>query len=277
MSGTLLVAATPIGNPGDASQRFVAALRDAELIAAEDTRRLRRLAGDLGVELTGKVVSFFEGNETRRSEELRDRLLAGDDVLLVSDAGMPTVSDPGYRLVVACAAADIEVTVLPGPSAVLTALAISGLPTDRFVFEGFLPRKAKQRQSQIAELAEIGRTIVLFESPRRVHDTLVDLAAGLGGDRPAAVCRELTKTHEEVRRGTLDELAQWALSGVLGEVVLVVDGSKRTSQVDPSQWLPQVEAYMASGMSRRDAVDQVADRAGVSRRVVYKEVLASDS
>lgn len=278
VSGTLIIAATPIGNPKDASYRLVAALAEAELIAAEDTRRLRRLAGELGVELHARVVSLFEGNEVRRTEELLEQLGRGVDVLLVSDAGMPTVSDPGYRLVLACAQANIDVTVIPGPSAVLAALAVAGLPTDRFVFDGFLPRKANQRRRQIAELATLGRTVVLFESPRRVGSTLQDLAATFGGDRLAAVCRELTKTYEEVRRGTLTELAEWASDGLLGEIVIVVGGADSGSgEPDPALWIGQVAELVESGMSRRDAVDQVAAKFGVSRRIVYNAVLASDS
>lgn len=278
VSGTLIIAATPIGNPQDASYRLVAALGGAELIAAEDTRRLRRLAGELGVELSARIVSLFEANEIRRSEELLEDLRRGIDVLLVSDAGMPTVSDPGYRLVSACAAAGIEVTVLPGPSAVLAALAVSGLPTDRFVFDGFLPRKANQRRRQIAGLATLGRTVVLFESPRRVGATLQDLAAAFGAERPVVVCRELTKTYEETRRGTLGELAQWAHDGLLGEIVIVVAGADgRDAEPDPMKWIGEVAELVRSGMSRRDAVDQVAATFGVGRRAVYNAVLASDS
>jgi 16S rRNA (cytidine1402-2'-O)-methyltransferase len=276
--GTLTIAATPIGNPQDASSRLVAALADAELIAAEDTRRLRRLAGELGVELSAKIVSLFEGNEVRRTAELLAQLSEGVDVLLVSDAGMPTVSDPGYQLVSGCGEADIDVTVIPGPSAVLAALAVSGLPTDRFVFDGFLPRKSGQRRRQISELATLGRTVVLFESPRRVGATLKDLAEVLGPDRPAAVCRELTKTYEEIRRGTLAELADWAQDGLLGEVVIVVGGvSSSGPESDPTKWISEVAELVESGMSRRDAAAQIAAKSGVSRRVVYNAVLAADA
>ena len=278
VTGTLTVAATPIGNVGDASDRLRLALTGAELIAAEDTRRLRRLAADLGLDVTARIVSLFEGNERERTEALIEKLGSGEDVLLVSDAGMPTISDPGYRLVGACVDAGISVTALPGPSAVPTALAVSGLPTDRFVFDGFLPRKGGQRQKQLAEYRSVGRTVVLFESPRRLAATLQDLADVLGPDCRAAVCRELTKTHEEIRRGTLAELSEWAASGVLGEVVLVIDPSTQAATGgETDDWPAEVAALVEQGLSRRDAVDQVAVRHEVSRRVVYKKVLDSDS
>ena len=270
MTGTLTIAATPIGNPADSSRRLTAAIAEAELIAAEDTRRLRRLAVELDVTISAKVVSLFEGNEARRSEELLERLKSGDNVLLVSDAGMPTVSDPGFRLVASCADAGVEVTVLPGPSAVLAALAVSGLPTDRFTFEGFLPRKRGPRIKRIRQLAGLEHTLVFFESPRRVGGTLADLVAVLGETRRAAVCRELTKTHEEVRRGTLSELVEWANSGVLGEIVIVVGGlDPAEAATDSDSWAVEVERLVVAGLTRRSAVDEVALRKGVSRRVVY--------
>lgn len=273
MTGTLTIAATPIGNPLDASTRLRHAIAGVNVIAAEDTRRLRRLAAELDVEVAAQIVSLFEGNEARRSEELLDRLQAGDDVLLVSDAGMPTVSDPGYRLVVACAEAGVDVTVLPGPSAVLAALAVSGLPTDRFAFEGFLPRKRGQRTKRLGKLASSEYTMVFFESPRRVRATLGDLVAVLGPTRRAAICRELTKIHEEVRRGTVSELAEWADSGVLGEVVIVVAGLDPAEvATDPGIWTQEVERLVAAGLTRRSAVDEVALRKGVSRRVVFDAI-----
>ena len=224
-AGTLTLAAAPIGQPGDASGRLTRALAAAGLIAAEDTRRLRRLAGSLGVRLSGRVVSYYDDVEARRTPELLAELTSGQDVLLITDAGMPGVSDPGYRLVAAAAEAGVRVTVLPGPSAVTTALVISGLPSDRFAFEGFPPRKAGERARRFAELATERRTLVFFESPRRTGATLAELAAAFGADRRAAVCRELTKTHEEVLRGTLGELAGETRDGVLGEVTLVVAGA----------------------------------------------------
>lgn len=273
MTGTLTIAGTPIGNPSDSSTRLAAAITEAELIAAEDTRRLRRLATELDVRVTAKVVSLFEGNEARRSEELLERLQSGQNVLLVSDAGMPTVSDPGFRLVAACAEAGVCVTVVPGPSAVLAALAVSGLPTDRFSFEGFLPRKRGQRTKRIGKLASSEHTLVLFESPRRVGETLTDLLTVLGGTRRAVVCRELTKTHEEIRRGTLSELAEWAESGVLGEVVIVVAGVDPTEvTTDSDIWASEVERLIAAGLTRRSAVDEVALRYRVSRRIVFDAI-----
>ena len=225
--GTLTVAAAPIGQPADASPRLAAALAAADVIAAEDTRRVRRLAGALGAELSGQVVSYYDGVERSRVPRLLADLQHGRDVLLVTDAGMPGVSDPGYRLVSAAAEAGIPVTVLPGPSAVTAALAVSGLPSDRFCFEGFPPRKPGERSRRFAELAAEPRTLVFFESPRRVAATLAELAAALGPGRPAVACRELTKTHEEIRRGTLGDLAEWAAAGVLGEITLVVAGLGR--------------------------------------------------
>jgi 16S rRNA (cytidine1402-2'-O)-methyltransferase len=229
--GTLTIAAVPIGQPADASGRLAAALQSAGLIAAEDTRRLRRLAAALGVRLTARLVSYYDDVESRRAPGLLAELAAGQDILLISDAGMPGVSDPGYRLVAAAAEAGLRVTVLPGPSAVTTALVISGLPSDRFVFEGFPPRKAGERTRRFAELAAEPRTLVFFESPRRIGATLAELAAAFGPERRAAVCRELTKTHEEIRRGTLAELTAWAGSGtVRGEITLVVAGLGRRSR-----------------------------------------------
>lgn len=273
MSGTLTLAATPIGNPGDASARLVAALGSAQTVAAEDTRRLRRLADDLGIEVAARTVSFFEGNERARTEQLLQHLRDGGDVLLVTDAGMPLVSDPGHRLVAACADEGIDVVVLPGPSAAIAALAVSGLPAERFCFEGFLPRKSGERRRRVAELAAETRTMVLFESPRRAGESLADLAEAFGGDRRACVCRELTKTHEEVRRGTLAQLGEWASGGLLGEVTIVVAGAPVAEAAgDPDSWREDVAALVAQGSSRRDAVDRVAAETGASRREVYRAV-----
>src|SRR3954449_6360388 len=209
-SGVLVLAATPIGRAGNAPPRLAAELSGADVVAAEDTRRLKRLVGELGVTVAGRVVSYFEGNESARTPVLLEALLAGERVLLVTDAGMPSVSDPGYRLVVAAVEHDVRVTAVPGPSAVLTALAVSGLPVDRFCFEGFLPRKAGERARRLAGIAEDERTMVFFEAPHRTEAALAAMAGAFGTDRPAAVCRELTKTHEEVRRGGLADLASWA-------------------------------------------------------------------
>jgi 16S rRNA (cytidine1402-2'-O)-methyltransferase len=228
--GVLTVAAAPIGDPADASPRLAAALAAADVIAAEDTRRLRRLAAALGAQLSGRVVSYYDAAERGRVPGLLAALQGGRSVLLVTDAGMPGVSDPGYRLVAAAAAAGIRVTCLPGPSAVTAALAVSGLPSDRFCFEGFPPRRSGGRAKRFAELAAERRTMVFFESPRRAAATLAELAEAFGPDRRAVACRELTKVHEEIRRGTLAELAQWASGQVLGEVTLVVAGLGRANR-----------------------------------------------
>src|SRR5215204_1053521 len=253
-TGVLVLAATPIGRVADAPPRLAEELAQAEVVAAEDTRRLRRLAADLGVEVTGRVVSYFEGNESARTPQLLEALEAGDRVVLVTDAGMPSVSDPGYRLVVAAVAADIRVTAVPGPSAVLTALAVSGLPVDRFCFEGFLPRKAGERARRLAELAAEPRTMVFFEAPHRLAPALAAMADVLGDDRPAAVCRELTKTYEEVRRAGLRELAGWAAEGVRGEVTVVVAGAAAGEAASPSDLVAEVEALVTGrGVRLKDA------------------------
>ena len=217
---TILLAATPIGNDGDASARLCKAIEEADIIAAEDTRRFRGLAARLGVKVGGRVISFYEHNEAERLEGLIDAART-QTVLVVSDAGMPTVSDPGYRLICAAIENGVELSVLPGASAVLTALALSGLPTDRFCFEGFMPRKQSERLTALRALAREERTMIFFESPRRLGQTLTDMAEVFGGERCGAVCRELTKTHEEVTRGTLEELAHTYAGEVLGEIVLV--------------------------------------------------------
>lgn len=272
-SGVLVLAATPIGRPDDASPRLVAELAGADVVAAEDTRRLKRLSSDLGVTLGGRVVSYFEGNESARTPVLLEALLAGERVLLVTDAGMPSVSDPGYRLVAAAVEADVTVTAVPGPSAVLTALAVSGLPVDRFCFEGFLPRKAGERARRLAGLAAEERTMVFFEAPHRTEAALAALAEAFGGDRPAAVCRELTKTHEEVVRGPLADLVAWAGDGVRGEVTLVVQGATASvASSDPDDLRAAVAEREAAGTSRKDAILEVARAADVPKRVVYDAV-----
>jgi 16S rRNA (cytidine1402-2'-O)-methyltransferase len=274
MTGTLVLAATPIGQVGDAPPRLVAELAGADVVAAEDTRRLKRLCGDLGVAVSGRIVSYFEGNEAARTPVLVESLLAGERVLLVTDAGMPSVSDPGYRLVAAAVDAGVRVTAVPGPSAVLTALAVSGLPVDRFCFEGFLPRKAGERARRLAALATEERTMVFFEAPHRTAAALAALASAFGDDRPAAVCRELTKTHEEVRRGPLAELVEWAEAGVRGEVTLVVAGADPTANAptDPVGYREAVAELESSGTPRKEAIVQVARRAGVPKREVYDAV-----
>jgi 16S rRNA (cytidine1402-2'-O)-methyltransferase len=274
--GTLTVAAAPIGQPADASGRLAGALASAGVIAAEDTRRLRRLAGALGVRLTGRVVSYYDDVEARRVPALLAELSAGQDVLLITDAGMPGVSDPGYRLIAAAADAGLRVTVLPGPSAVTTALVISGLPSDRFAFEGFPPRRAGERARRFAELAAERRTLLFFESPRRLAATLAELATAFGGERRAAVCRELTKTHEEVIRGTLAELAARLAGGVLGEITLVVAGAPPArGAATPAEAAAAVAEREQAGIARKDAIAAVAKQAGLPRRAVYDAVVAS--
>jgi len=273
-AGVLVLAGTPIGQPGDAPARLAEELSTADVVAAEDTRRLKRLTTDLGVTITGRVVSYFEGNEQRRTPGLVEDLLAGRRVLLVTDAGMPSVSDPGYRLVAAAVEAGVRVTAVPGPSAVLTALAVSGLPVDRFCFEGFLPRKAGERSRRLADLTAEQRTLVFFEAPHRTEAALAAMAEAWGEDRPAAVCRELTKTHEEVRRGPLGELVAWAAEGVRGEVTIVVAGASPAAAIstDDATLRAEVRAREDQGMTRKDAILDVARLAGVPKREVYQAV-----
>jgi 16S rRNA (cytidine1402-2'-O)-methyltransferase len=267
----LVVAATPIGNVEDASPRLRAALAAADVVAAEDTRRLRRLAGALGVDIAGRVSSYYDAVEAARTPALLAEVRTGRTVLLVTDAGMPLVSDPGYRLVAAAAAEGLPVTVLPGPSAVLAALALSGLPADRWAFEGFLPRRSGDRASRLREVATDPRTTVFFEAPHRLAVTLAAMADAFGPDRPAAVCRELTKTFEEVRRGPLGELVTWAGAGVKGEITIVVAGAVAEHVVPSDAELAvHVRELVAAGMTTRDAVGAVAAERGISKRVVYQ-------
>jgi 16S rRNA (cytidine1402-2'-O)-methyltransferase len=275
--GRLLIAATPLGQPSDASARLVSALGSADVIAAEDTRRIRALAQALEVKPAGRVVSLFDANEASRVPALVDDIKAGATVLLVSDAGMPLISDPGYRLVAACIEAKAPVHCLPGPSAVTTALAVSGLPSDRFCFEGFAPRKQSARKSWLTTLAVEPRTCVFFESPRRLADTLKDAVGVLGPSRKAVVCRELTKTHEEIVRGSLAELADWASDGVLGEITVVLAGA--TPQADLETLVAEVNRLVDDGMRVKDACAQVvaANPGAPSRRELYDAVLRSRS
>ncbi|GAA1882721.1 16S rRNA (cytidine(1402)-2'-O)-methyltransferase [Lapillicoccus jejuensis] len=272
--GVLVLAATPIGDPRDAAPRLAQELAGADVVAAEDTRRLRRLLGELGVEPRGSVTSYHEHNEASRTAELLQRLLAGDRVVVVTDAGMPSVSDPGYRLVAACADAGVRVTCVPGPSAVLMALAVSGLPVDRFCFEGFLPRKQGERSRVLAELSAERRTMVFFEAPHRLDATLAAMASAFGPERPAAVCRELTKTYEEVRRGGLGELAEWAADGVRGEITVVVAGAPTTGgNLDDA--VAAVLARVAAGERLKDVSGEVATTCGLSRKTVYDAAVAA--
>jgi 16S rRNA (cytidine1402-2'-O)-methyltransferase len=275
--GTLVLAGTPIGDIEDAPPRLAQELATADVIAAEDTRRLRRLTQALGVQPAGRVVSYFEGNESARTPELVEALTGGARVLLVTDAGMPSVSDPGYRLVAAAVEKDVRVTAVPGPSAVLTALALSGLPVDRFCFEGFLPRKAGERLSRLQEAAGERRTLVYFEAPHRLHATLAAMAEAFGSGRRAAVCRELTKTYEEVRRGPLGELAEWAAEGVRGEITVVVEGAgeKGPEELDAAELVRRVRVREEAGERRKEAIAAVAAEAGLPKREVFDAVVAA--
>lgn len=273
--GRLLIGATPLGQPSDASARLVAALKGADVIAAEDTRRVRTLAQNLEVKTTARVVSLYDQNEASRVAGLLDDIRAGATVLLVSDAGMPLISDPGYRLVTACIEAALPVTCLPGPSAVTTALAVSGLPAERFCFEGFAPRKQAARKAWLTTLAAEQRTCVFFESPRRLPGTLADAVDVLGADRRAVVCRELTKTHEEIVRGRLAELTEWAADGVLGEITVVLAGAVPKADLDTL--VAAVHKLVDDGARVKDAcADVVAANPGSpSRRELYDAVLRS--
>jgi 16S rRNA (cytidine1402-2'-O)-methyltransferase len=274
-AGRLLLGATPLGQPADASKRLLDALARAEVVAAEDTRRVRALAQALGVTIGGRVISLFDQNEESRVPALVAEIAAGACVLVVSDAGMPLINDPGYRLVTACVAAGLPVSCLPGPSAVTTALAVSGLPSDRFCFEGFAPRKQAARRAWLAGMAAEGRTVVFFESPRRLADCLRDACEQLGGGRRGVVCRELTKTHEEIRRGTLAELAEWAADGVLGEVTVVLGGAVPVADIE--SLIAEVARLVEGGLRLKDAcAEVVATRPGApARRELYEAVLRS--
>ncbi|WP_406455928.1 16S rRNA (cytidine(1402)-2'-O)-methyltransferase [Streptomyces sp. NBC_01622] len=276
MTGTLVLAGTPIGDIQDAPPRLAEELAGADLVAAEDTRRLRRLTQALGVQPKGRVVSYFDGNESARTPELVEALVGGARVLLVTDAGMPSVSDPGYRLVAAAVEKDIRVTAVPGPSAVLTALALSGLPVDRFCFEGFLPRKAGERLSRLREVAGERRTLVYFEAPHRLDDTLAAMAEAFGAERRAAVCRELTKTYEEIKRGPVGELAAWAAEGVRGEITVVVEGApEQAEELGADELVRRVRVREEAGERRKEAIAAVAVEAGVPKREVFDAVVAA--
>ena len=271
----LVLAATPLGNPLDASERLKQAIASAEIIAAEDSRRFHRLASDLGVTFTAKVISFFEGNESDRTVEILELLRSGKDVLVVTDAGMPTISDPGFRLLRDAIAQNIETTVIPGPSAPTMAIALSGLPTDRFTFEGFAPRAQGARKSFYEKLRFEERTMVLFEAPHRLAESLADALAVFGADRSAAICREMTKTYEEVVRGSLEELLQWSMSKeILGEITLVIAGSAAGSEItSAADAVSRVKDYEAAGMDRKEAIATVADESGLPKKIVYAAVV----
>ena len=276
MTGRLILAGTPIGDVEDASPRLRRLLVEADVVAAEDTRRLHALAGRLELKMTGKVLSYHEHNESARADELLDVVESGGTVLIVTDAGMPSVSDPGYRVVTRAIERGLPVTSAPGPSAVLTALAVSGLPTDRFCFEGFPPRKPGERARTFELLADERRTMVFFESPHRVDQTLAAMALAFGADRPAAVCRELTKTYEEVLRGGLGELAETAAQEQLrGEISIVVSGAPQRETATTAELVAEVLSRVAGGERLKEAVAGVADAAGVHKRELYAAALAA--
>jgi 16S rRNA (cytidine1402-2'-O)-methyltransferase len=274
VAGVLVLAATPIGDPRDAAPRLTQEIATVDVVAAEDTRRFGRLCRLLQVRPSGSVVSYHEHNEATRTADLLARLVGGARVLVVTDAGMPSVSDPGYRLVVAAVEAGVKVTCVPGPSAVLMALAVSGLPVDRFCFEGFPSRKAGERLRSFQALAQERRTLIFFEAPHRLAVTLAAMADAFGPDRPAAVCRELTKTYEEVRRGGLVDLAQWAAEGVKGEITVVVGGAS-AEVIDPETAVAAVQARVAGGERLRDVCAEVAAATGLSRNDLYNAALAA--
>ena len=277
MTGRLVLGGAPLGQPGDVGPRLRAVMETADVLAVEDTRRLHRLASDLGVTFTGRVVTFHESVEQARLPGLLTALTEGATVLLLTDAGMPSVSDPGYTLVRAAIDAGVLVTSVPGPSAVTTALAVSGLPVDRFCFEGFLPRKAGERLSRLKDVAGERRTLVYFEAPHRLDDTLAAMAEVFGPERRAAVCRELTKTYEEVKRGGLGELAAWAAEGVRGEITVVVEGApdKGAEEIDAAELVRRVRIREEAGERRKEAIAAVAAEAGLPKREVFDAVVAA--
>lgn len=276
MTAVLTLAATPIGDPQDASARLREFLANADLIAAEDTRRTRRLAHDLGISMSGRLVAVHDHNESARAQELVEAALAGQRVLMVTDAGMPSVSDPGYAVVRACIDAQVRVTLIPGPSAALMALTLSGLPTDRFCFEGFLSRKAGERLRMLEHLKAEPRTMIFFEAPHRLADLLQAMVEVFGQDREAVVCRELTKTYEEVRRGSLAEHAHWAQGEVLGEITVVVAGATAERPSDAAL-VAEVLARVAAGERMKDAAKEVALTVGLPSKELYAQALAARS
>lgn len=272
----LILAAIPLGNPGDASARLKEAITSADFIAAEDSRRFGRLCAELGITYEAKIFSFFEGNENERLEPLLEILATGKDLLVVTDAGMPGISDPGYRLTREAIARDIPIRVLPGPSAVTTALLFSGLPTDRFCFEGFLPRTSGARITALEKLRNEERTMIFFEAPHRLLESLQDAVTVLGSDRRAAICREMTKTYEETIRGTLSELVEWAASReILGEISLVVAGFDPSARIfSPEDLANMVLARESQGESRKEAIAEVAKATGIAKREVFDVMVA---
>lgn len=276
---TLILAATPLGNPGDASTRLKDAIEGADLIAAEDSRKFHRLCADLSLRFSGKVISFFEGNEEERTAELLAMLSNGVSVLVVSDAGMPTISDPGFRLMRDAIAQGIPVSVIPGPSAVTTAIALSGLPTDRFVFEGFSPRAAGAREKFFQALRNEERTLVWFEAPHRLADALESAVSVFGKNRRGAICREMTKRYEETIRDSLGELLSWAQNNeVLGEITIVLEGAPaHSAEVTSAAIVARVKEYEAAGMDRKEATATVAEEFSVAKRIVFAAMVESKS
>jgi 16S rRNA (cytidine1402-2'-O)-methyltransferase len=272
---TLILAATPLGNPGDASPRLKRAIESASIIAAEDSRRFHRLCADIEVTFIARVLSFFEGNEIERTRELISELKSGATVLVVSDAGMPTISDPGFRLMRDAITEGIEVSVIPGASAVTMSVALSGLPTDRFSFEGFPPRTAGARLATFEKLRFEERTMVFFEAPHRLAESLIDAVNVFGADRLGAICREMTKRYEETIRGTLDELSTWASSNeVLGEITLVIAGAAMDSAaLTAADMVCRVREFESAGMDRKSAIATVAEEFGIAKRLVYAAVV----
>lgn len=276
--GQLILAATPLGNVLDASPRLKQTLTEADLIAAEDTRKAKRLIQDLNLDIKAPIISFFEENEIEKIPELINKLKQGSKIVVISDAGTPAISDPGFKLVKQAITENISITVIPGPSAVLSALVLSGLPTDRFSFEGFIPRKGKERTEILNNLNKESRTMIIFESPRRTKETLEDIKEVVGEDRKIAVVREISKTYEEVIRGSVSELVDWANSNeVLGEITIVIEGvdSSKRNIVD-EEAIKNVKDLIAKGMSFKDAVQQVSTQLGLSRRELYEASLRLD-
>lgn len=274
--GEIVLAGTPIGNLGDTTPRLEHALQTADIVAAEDTRRLHHLTNALGLRMSGEVVSYHEHNEAERAGELLAAASSGKTVVIVSDAGMPTVSDPGFRAVDAAMGAGISVTAIPGPSAVLTALAVSGLPTDRFTFEGFIPRKAGERAERLSDLAQEKRTMVFFEAPHRLETLLLAMVDAFGADRPVAVCRELTKLHEEVIRGSLEEVHEWANTNeVRGEIVVVLGGAPAEAKAQTTDLIGKVNELIDSGLRLKESVQAVAQQERVPQRELYNAVVES--
>ena len=275
----LLIAATPLGNPDDASARLIAAIASAQIIAAEDSRRFHRLASDLNVKFSATIISFFEGNEEERTGEVLSLLKEGKEVLLISDAGMPTISDPGFKLIRAAIGEGIALTVLPGPSAVTTAIALSGFPTDRFAFEGFAPRTSGAREKFYEELRFESRTTVFFEAPHRLVDSLATAEKVLGSDREICICRELTKQYEEIVRMSLGDAVKWSQSKeMLGEITIVLAGVEAIAQAkSEAEIVARVRSLESVGMERKAAISAVADEMGIPKRLIFDAMVAAKS